>query len=208
MDISITSLGHSAFLISDNHSLLAIDPYQNGSVPGLVFPKGITANKVIISHEHADHNAIELVNEVPQSDFSMEIEVVNCFHDDQHGALRGPNKIHIIKAGDKKIVHLGDLGHELNGEDLAKISDADVMLAPINGHFTLGSEAIFNLYQKVNPKIIIPMHYFKKEDSSGYPDDNEIGKFLSHFDSSEVYYADKSINLSDIPIGKKVVIFR
>ncbi|MCD8204083.1 MAG: MBL fold metallo-hydrolase [Coprobacillus sp.] len=208
MDISLMSLGHSAFLISDSHSSVVIDPYQDGSVPGLSFPKGIKANKVIISHEHADHNAADKVEVIPQDDFSIGIREISCFHDDQGGALRGPNKIFILSVSDKKIVHLGDLGHALSEEQLDKLNGTDILLAPINGHFTLGSEAIFSLYQKVNPKIIIPMHYFKKEENSGYVDDDEIDKFLSHFERGDIYYADKSITLDDALLSKKVVIFR
>ncbi len=207
MDIMVTYLGHSSFKVSDAHSSLVIDPYEDGSVPGLTFPSGVEANKVLVSHAHADHNAVGNVNLIPQSDFDMEIETIDCFHDDQRGALRGPNKIHIIKIDSLTLVHLGDLGHDLDTESIKKMGEVDILFAPINGHFTLGSEAIFSLYQKINPKIIIPMHYYRKDDGSGYPDDNEIDKFLSHFWSDNILKVDKSFTLSSVPASTKVIIF-
>ncbi|MCD8204469.1 MAG: MBL fold metallo-hydrolase [Coprobacillus sp.] len=207
MDITITYLGHSSFKVSDSHSSLVIDPYEDGSVPGLSFPKGVEANKVLVSHEHADHNATSYVSLIPQPDFDIEVSSIDCFHDDKHGALRGPNKIHILKIEDTTLVHLGDLGHDLDEEVIKKLGDVTILFAPINGHFTLGSEAIFSLYQKINPKIIIPMHYYRKDDGSGYPDDNEIDKFLSHFKSDSVLKVDKSFNLESVPKDTKVIIF-
>ncbi len=182
MSTTLRYLGHSSFKLSSNTYSIVFDPYKDFSVPNLKFPRPINANEVLISHEHDDHNARDYVTIIPK-ERDMQIETIDCFHDDQQGALRGKNKIHIVKTGTITIVHLGDLGHQLNEEDIEKIKGCDVLLAPINGHFTLGAEDIYQLYQKVNPKIIIPMHYFKKEDNSGYNDDHEIDKFLSHFDS-------------------------
>lgn len=47
----IQYLGHSCFKISSGGYALVVDPYENGSVPGL---KNLdtTANLCVFSHEH------------------------------------------------------------------------------------------------------------------------------------------------------------
>ena len=59
-------LGHSSFLIKSKDYSLVVDPYQNGSVPNLRFPKIEEVDKVICSHEHSDHNAREMVKIKPK----------------------------------------------------------------------------------------------------------------------------------------------
>lgn len=56
----ITWLGHSCFKIEKGGYSVIIDPYKDGSVPGL---KNIreSADMVICSHEHGDHNGRECV---------------------------------------------------------------------------------------------------------------------------------------------------
>ncbi len=206
MSTTLRYLGHSSFKLSSNTCSVIFDPYKDYSVPNLRFPRPINTNKVLISHEHDDHNARDYVTIIPK-EFDMQVETIDCFHDDQQGALRGKNKIHIVKTGTLTIVHLGDLGHMLDDKDIEKIKGCDVMLAPINGHFTLGADQIYELYQQVNPKLIIPMHYYKKEEKSGYDDDHQIEKFLSHFDSWTELDHDEFV-IEDYLDKTRVIIFK
>ena len=89
--MKIEYLGHSCFKLDDE---LVIDPYKDGSVPGLP-PLRTKAKKVICSHEHADHSGRECVEIIP-GECTFEIEEVPSFHDDQQGKLRGPNTIFVI----------------------------------------------------------------------------------------------------------------
>ena len=45
--------GHSCFTIQSEDGTLVLDPYQDGSVPGLS-PLSLTADLVLCSHEHRD----------------------------------------------------------------------------------------------------------------------------------------------------------
>lgn len=185
----INYLGHACFKINDS---LVIDPYKDGSVPGLS-PLRITAEKVICSHEHADHSGRECVEIVANekqagnqqtnaADF--QIEEIPSWHDDQNGALRGPNTIFVITsknpddqpATDEKLVHLGDLGHFPNEAQLAKISDADYLLIPVGGFFTIDAKTAVEICKAANPKTIIPMHYRTAE--YGYPELATVDEFV------------------------------
>ncbi|MCD8209259.1 MAG: MBL fold metallo-hydrolase [Coprobacillus sp.] len=198
-------LGHSSFLLDSESSTLVIDPYKDGSVPGLTFPKGIVCDAVVTSHNHDDHNAIDQVL-LTGLDIDFTYEEIPCYHDNQKGALRGPNKIFIFYINGLKIVHLGDLGHALDKETIEKLKGCDVLLAPINGHFTLGADAIYDLVCQVEPKITVPMHYYRMEDNSGYPDGGQIETFLKHFDRvkevHDSFVVEEEIGFTDVIIFK------
>lgn len=39
-----------------------------------------------------------------------------------------------------RVVHLGDLGHELSGEQLAPLRGCDTLLIPVGGFYTIDAE--------------------------------------------------------------------
>ena len=130
--MKIEWFGHSCFKINDS---LVIDPYKDGSVPGYGMLR-VTGDKVICTHEHADHSGRECVT-LSGKPCVLQIREIASWHDDQGGTLRGPNTIFIIEDSGEKLVHLGDLGHFPNEEQLAAIRNADYLLIPIGGHYTI-----------------------------------------------------------------------
>jgi len=179
--VKIEWLGHSCFKINDE---LVIDPYKDGSVPGYA-PLRISAKKVICTHEHADHSGRECV-ELTNDELGLTINEVASWHDDQQGALRGPNTIFIITDGTERLVHLGDLGHYPNDEQLAAISDADYLLIPVGGYYTIDGVMAARICAAAQPKQIIPMHF--RWDDHGYPEIGTTDDFIA---------AAKELGLSD-----------
>ena len=119
---------------------------------------------VVCSHEHGDHGARECVDlsnkkEQPQN---IMIEILNTFHDDKKGALRGLNNIAIISDGETRIAHFGDLGCDPTEEQKEQLKGLDAVLIPIGGHYTIDSGEAWNLVKELEPRIVIPMH-FRKE---------------------------------------------
>lgn len=170
--MKIEYLGHACFRIDGS---LVIDPYKDGSVPGLM-PLRTQGVKVICSHEHADHSGRECVEMIP-GECDLDIREIPSWHDDQQGALRGPNTIFVVtnQAGEK-LVHLGDLGHFPNEEQLAAISDADYLLIPVGGYYTINANTAAEICKTCGPKCVIPMHY--RTDTSGYPVLDTVDEFL------------------------------
>src|SRR5204863_1621325 len=100
-------LGHSAFLVAGDSKRIAVDPY--GQFPEdrpikFDYPplEGIDADLVLVSHEHADHNASEVIGGDPEviraraGTFDSPIgEVVGIAseHDSEAGTRRGANTI-------------------------------------------------------------------------------------------------------------------
>ena len=173
-------LGHASFLLKSKDYSIVIDPYQNESVPNMKFPKVPGVDLVVCSHTHFDHNARELVS-VKRNPTYVERLTVCVPHDDAGGRKRGMNDINIFNLDGYKVVHMGDTGCVLDEKTLLPLKNCDVLLAPINGYFTIGPNELKKIVDIVKPRILIPMHYFMPQYQSGYPDGNMIALFKKVF---------------------------
>ena len=167
-------LGHSCFEITlDNGRVFVTDPYDDSvGYP----PLHVKADVALSSHGHFDHNyfaALEgdpiIVNAVGTFEyFGAKITGVHSWHDDAEGAKRGENVIFSIEADGMKIVHLGDLGHLPNTKAQKEIiSDADVILIPIGGTFTITTPQAVELISTCHPQAAIAMHF--RNQYCGFP---------------------------------------
>ena len=171
--MKIEYLGHACFRINGS---LVVDPYKDGSVPGLP-PLRTQGTKVICSHGHADHSGVECV-EIRPGECGLSVEEIPCWHDDAMGALRGPNTAFVItdNSTGEKLVHLGDLGHFPNDEMLAAILDADYLLIPVGGYYTIDAAMAVKIAVASRAKCVVPMHY--RTATSGYPELDTVDEFV------------------------------
>jgi len=175
--MKIKFLGHASFLITSETGLRIItDPYKPGCFDGSIKYDPITeeADIVTISHEHDDHNCTDIqgnpvfVRDAQKRSIKgIEISGTNVFHDESGGTERGSNTIFKIKVDGMDIVHLGDLGHPLSEQDVKEIGSVDVLFVPVGGYFTIDSTVADGTVNKLNPKIVVPMHF--KTDKCGFP---------------------------------------
>ncbi len=173
--IKLTWHGHSCFKLEcDGHSAV-IDPYRE--VTG--YPKlSLEAGEAYKSHDHDDHGylqAVRIVEEPGESPFR--VSVIPCFHDDKKGALRGENLITVFEAEGLKIAHFGDIGHALDEESVQKLQGLDAALIPVGGFFTISGSEAYELMMRLDPKVVIPMHY--RKGSLGYDVISEPDEFLN-----------------------------
>lgn len=175
--MKIINYGHACFKIEGSDFNLIFDPYQKDSVPNLNLNK-ISANALFISHEHHDHNARELVEII--NPYNVKYKIINTYHDKENGKLRGDNKITIVEVDGFKIAHFGDIG--VLPSDYKDLMDIDIILVPINGYYTINALECLEIYKKTNAKILIPMHFFIKNQEIGYPDGNQIDILISNLD--------------------------
>jgi L-ascorbate metabolism protein UlaG (beta-lactamase superfamily) len=181
----IKYVGHSCFKIRDNDTgySIVLDPYTDGSVDG--YGKIVdSASEVLCSHEHDDHHGVEHINIEHMDESPFEITWIDTFHDPEKGALRGPNRIHIItsKRTGEKMVHYGDVGEKLDDllteENLALLKDADVAMVPVGGVYTYDRNEALELIEKTTPKLVLPMHYRSETLNFDFPHIDSIEKFL------------------------------
>lgn len=181
----ITWLGHASFLIESSDGVRIItDPYESGAFGGALAlgPLAESADIVTVSHEHEDHNAVEAVLGRPVvvrragEESGIAFRVVESYHDPSQGSQRGKNRIFAFKVDGMSIVHFGDLGHQLDAQQLRPLKDhgADILLVPVGGHFTIDAKTAEGLVSDLSPSVVIPMHV--KNDRVNFPI-AEVGEF-------------------------------
>ena len=156
--VSIIWLGHACFKIVWQDYTVVLDPYEDGYIPGLS-PVRTTANRVFYSHNHRDHHGEGQVSLIESDRSSCEVTVINSYHDEEKGALRGENKIHVFDDGTFRIAHLGDLGCQLTEEQIEQLKGLDVLLIPVGGYYTIDAAGAKALVDVIKPLVVIPMHY-------------------------------------------------
>lgn len=174
--MNISYYGHSCFKITTKpygrateDVVIFIDPFDRSI--GLRPPQG-HADIVFISHNHYDHNNASALKDDPiiinlPGEYSVKgINAIgiNSFHDTKNGAEKGLNTIFILETEEMRICHLGDLGCDLDTKQLEEIDGIDILFVPIGGKYTLDGKSAAELVKKIEPKIVIPMHY-KTRDS-------------------------------------------
>lgn len=169
--MQIQYYGHSCFKITTKPAgratediVVFLDPFDKET--GLRPPQG-HADVVFVSHNHHDHNNVDALKDDPvvidtPGEYSVKginVVGVDVFHDDKEGAERGRVTAFVLETEDIKICHLGDLGGELNAKQLDEIDGVDILLIPVGGNFTIDGKKAAEITKKIEPAIVIPMHY-------------------------------------------------
>lgn len=174
--LKLTWLGHACFALKAEGYRILLDPYAPDYVPGLGRVE-LSANKVLCSHDHADHGWKEGIpaplNEIP---CPFTVQQLHVFHDDQMGSLRGLNTIHVLEYKGIRVAHLGDLGHDLDDDQIEELGKLDVVLIPVGGTYTLDCQQASDLADKLQVKTVIPMHY--RRDDMGFEVLQTLQEFL------------------------------
>ena len=201
--MKIQYLGHSCFrLISEGGTAVITDPYDSNMV-GLALPK-LSCDVVTISHHHGDHDYVEgvrgnpalLEGAVAVAADDVAITSLHSYHDDKKGKLRGENFVFCFLIDGIKVVHMGDIG-EVDDQLAAQIHGCDVLLLPVGGVFTVDARGAKAYVDKIQPKIVIPMHY--KTDKHKF-DLGTLDEFVKLFDSASVRYQhSETLVLDDQP---------
>jgi len=191
--MEIKYLGHSSFLIKSKEAKVVTDPFDPATV-GIKFPK-TEADIVTISHNHKDHNQSNLVVGDPLViDMPGEFEKKNVrifgyrsYHDKKQGAERGEVIIYKIESEEMSILHCGDLGIVPEDSFLDSIGDIDVLMVPVGGFYTIDATEATELVKKIEPSIIIPMHYNNpKSNKDNFSKLMPVSEFLKKFGAESI----------------------
>lgn len=162
--------GQALFRIKGKNATVIIDPFDP-SFTGLKLPKELTADVVLSTHDHADHNNVGAASSEAGKPMVFkqpgEYEVagavitgIDAFHDDLNGSKRGKDIIFHLMIDGLNIVHLGDLGQsKLTEGQITQIGETDILLIPVGSVYTINAKVATTIVSQLEPKIIIPMHY-------------------------------------------------
>ncbi len=184
--MKITWYGHACFGVESEGYRVVLDPYEKVKGYG---PLHLTANEVLCSHNHYDHNYRAAVA-VTGTKSPFRIATVATWHDDQGGRLRGMNTVHILRAEGLTAVHLGDLGHRLKRDQAAPLLRCDVLMVPVGGTYTIDADGAKAVVEDLQPRIVVPMHY--RRGSLGFDNIAPLEKFLALFPAEEIHELDGS----------------
>jgi L-ascorbate metabolism protein UlaG (beta-lactamase superfamily) len=170
-------LGQSAFRLAADDTTIVVDPL--GDVAALAargglkleYPpiEGVTADLVLVTHEHADHNGVEAIEGDPvvlrstagRLDSPIgEVLAVASEHDDAAGTRRGPNTIFVFELDGIRVAHFGDFGQRaLRDEQAEAIGAVDLLFVPVGGGATIDAAQAAAVVERLRPRWIVPMHY-------------------------------------------------
>lgn len=202
--MKITWIGHSCFKIEKRGYAVVIDPYEDGYVPGLL-PVHESAAQVLCTHDHSDHNARQTVTIEDEGENPFTLTRIHTFHDEVGGAKRGHTEIFILDDGENRVAHLGDLGCDLEEDQMNQLKGLDVLLIPVGGFYTIDAAQAADLVKALQPRITIPMHF--RDDAAGFGFDviGTVDEFTKRMDQVCVL-EDSSMETSDRQQARVVVL--
>ncbi len=173
--IQIKWFGHSFFQITTSSGTRIItDPF---GAMGFPMPE-VWPHLVTVGREHGNHNNVGLAKGNPLvlrglkeggSDWNL---INTTFRDvlvydvpvHQRGVpeylgLRGA--AFVFEMDGLCVLHSGDVSEPFNEDQLQLIGHIDILLQTIGGIYTAGPEAAHRIVEQLQPKIVIPMHYWQ-----------------------------------------------
>lgn len=161
--MEIKWIGHACFKLQGKDISIVTDPF--GDEVGFPMPK-VSCNILTISHSHFDHNnrgaitADIIFDTAGEFEFKgVRVKGLRTFHDEEQGAKRGGNLVFLFVIDGLKLLHCGDLGHMPDSDLLNSLGDIDILFIPAGGNFTLPVPLAVELVHRLEPKIVIPMHF-------------------------------------------------
>jgi L-ascorbate metabolism protein UlaG (beta-lactamase superfamily) len=189
--------GQSAFALRATAATVFVDPFGDMSAlaaRGMRFDyppiEGVEADLLLVTHEHADHNATAVIGGEPpvlrstagrlQSPVG-EVLAVASEHDDVAGTTRGPNTIFVFELDGLRVAHFGDFGQaDLRDEQAAAIGHVDLAFLPVGGGPTMGGVLAADIAHRIGARWAIPMHYRTRRIDFLEPADEFVARVATH----------------------------
>jgi len=128
---------------------------------------------------------------------------IASYQDMEKGALRGQNTVFVFQAESMNLCFLGALGHELTPAQIEKIAAVDILFIPVGDNDTLAIKQIEEIIRKIEPAIVIPMHYKMDGMTVGFEDEKAFCVEIGNCPSEKV--AKLSLKKKDLE-GKSMEI--
>src|SRR5580700_2470666 len=172
--VRLTFIGHATFLI-ESPQLVRIATDYNDYVRPPVLPDIVTMNHAHDTHftDHPDP-AIKYVlrgwgpSETEPAIWDVKYRDVRVRNVPTNirgfggGTERYGNSIFVFEIANLCIAHLGHLHHTLTQAQLNEIGRVDVVMAPVDGSYTLDLDGMMEVLTALKAQIIIPMHFFSQ----------------------------------------------
>lgn len=205
--------GHACFEVVTGDTTIVFDPHDGKSIG--IRPPSVSADLVLMSHDHYDHNAVRSVDGNFKS-YMMKngrFEFRNIpfygfatFHDDANGRKRGNNTMYRLTSEGITLCHCGDLGAIPDNKIINAIKEVDFLMVPVGGVYTMEKDVLRKFIELVNPRVIIPMHYRFGGLTIPVAD---VDQFLEMIPPEYIDYVGNSIDITkdELPDRKECWVF-
>jgi hypothetical protein len=165
--------------------VIVTDAPEKGT--GLRAPQG-EAQIVLLSHLSPEHEGLSVIKGDPivlsaPGEYSAKGISILGFpssRDAKDGSERGANTVYFFETEDFKLCYLGALGAEPAPAVVERLSGIDILFVPTGGGETIAIHALDELVRKLEPKIVIPMHYKITGMTTSLPDEKAFCKALGN----------------------------
>ncbi|MCF1708551.1 MBL fold metallo-hydrolase [Tabrizicola sp. J26] len=211
--VRLTYVGHSTFVIETPGGLVAATDFTGRLGPISTTPDVVTMNNAHGSHwTAAPDPAIPHVlpgwwqNGAP-ADHSLdlgEMLVRNVTTDQRNrsgGFIPNGNSIFIFEVAGLCIGHLGHLHQIPSPEQYAMIGRLDVVMVPVDGGYTMSTEAMAEVVKRLRSSVVIPMHWF-----SGVSLEQFLVDMDGAFDVVRPEQSSLEVALTDLPTRPTIMV--
>lgn len=174
-------IAHASFLIRTEGGLTAVTDYT-----GFTGTAAFTPDVVTMNHAHDTHWTDRPDPAIPHVlrgwgafgagiDHHLDLgemlvrNVSTDIRSSMAGVEPGGNSIFVFEVAGLCIGHLGHLHHMPNDAQFAALGRLDVVMAPVDGSYTMPREDMVAVVRRLRSSVVIPMHWF-----SGY----SLNRFL------------------------------
>lgn len=208
--VTLTYIGHSTFLIETPGGVTIATDYSGWYSPPRV-PMVVTMNRAHSSHYSlVTDPTIKYVlhgwSDVPGEKAKVNLVVGDTYIRNVTTDIRGGfgaqqqdgNSIFIFEVAGLCIGHLGHLHYELTEAHYSEIGRLDVVMVPVDGGLTMGSDSMSRVIKRLRASLILPMHQPR-------PLPSFLSMFGPDFDISNAPTNTITVSLRTLP--KKPLIF-
>ena len=167
----LTYFGHCAFRWETPGGVTAVaDPYRNAADRywfTRLFPE-VRGDLGLITHAHFDHDAVDRLPEAASilrmpGEFSasdLHVRAIGDFHSGPPRLKDFPNVMFRLESNGIRFLHIGDNRVEWPADVARAVGDIDVLLVTVDdSNHLLTYEQVDSLVQRLQPRVVIPMHY-------------------------------------------------
>lgn len=210
--VDLTYIGHSTFVIRSPSGITIATDYNGVDVPPVV-PRIVTMNRAHSTHFTLNPDPrIEYVlhgwgeggeparHELAIGDVLLR-NVTTNIRGDIFAETIDQNSMFVFEVAGLCIAHLGHLHHKLTSNHLKALGRIDVVLAPVDGTYTLGVDDMIDVLDELQSPLVIPMHFF-----GPFSLDRFLARLEEHF--AIVWSDSPTVELSraTLPVRRTVLV--
>ena len=164
--MEITWYGHSCFRLAERGMATVVtDPFDSREVG--YEPLKLKANIVTVSHEAPGHSYLSAVKGDPYTitgpgEFEIGGVFITAVQTNGHEARQNSDVRNVLCVFDFNginVVHLGAIDRVPSQTEVESLGPVHIALVPIGGGSSLNSAKASEVISRLEPSIVIPMHY-------------------------------------------------